>query len=141
MKKTFFLIVCLICTSCMAQSYNEMPCWVADDYSAVITKQEAILTSYLYPINLTRPIEDAELRIEFGDYRLIGIGGFGISYPGIDMRIDGEVLCSVGRRYLQGTSDAQESHAHAELIQNFKIYAEVYNKKILGFYKANIQGK
>ena len=135
MKKLLCFIMVFMCCSCDAQPESKMPCWITGDYSEMITTQEAILKSYLYPMNLKDPVADAKLRINNGDYRLIGIGGIGISYPGIDLRHDGDILCKLGGRYLQGTSDAHESKSHSQLIQKFSEYAGKYNAVVIEYYK------
>ena len=137
MKKLLLFVAYLTsCSSCVAQPNKELPCWITDDYSKMVTTQEAILNSYLYPIDLDNPVVDAQKKIKNGDYRLIGIGGFGINYPGIDMRKEGFILCKLGSRYLKGTSDAKEGDSHMKLIQRFNKYAEIYNTQILEFYQS-----
>jgi hypothetical protein len=117
--------------SCASQPETDMPCWMSGDYSQMITSQEAMLKTYLLPINLDAPEVDAKVRIRHGDYRLIGIGGLGIRYPGLDKKSQGNVLCRLGGRYIQGTSDAQEGESHAMLNTKFLEYAESYNAYVM----------
>lgn len=114
-----------------SQPETDIPCWMSGDYSQMITSQEAMLKTYLLPINLDAPEVDAKVRIRHGDYRLIGIGGLGIRYPGLDKKSQGDVLCRLGGRYIQGTSDALEGKSHAMLIANFLQYAESYNAYVM----------
>jgi len=135
-RMIFSLIFCACSYSCSAQSKIVLPCWLSGDYSKMITSQESMLKSYLLAINLDQPIADAKIRIKNGDYRLIGIGGIGVGYPGLNLKIEGDILCELGGRYLMGTSDGQEGRSHAALILKFGKYAEKYNAEILRFYRS-----
>ncbi len=132
----FIVVTSLLCFSCSSYAQNDLPCWVTGEYPNLLTKQEAMLKSYLLPMDLNDPIADAEVRIKNGDYRLIGVGGLGVSYLGLNMPSDSEMLCELGGRYLQGTGDVHESKSHDNLMKRFAEYAKQYNMKIIASYKA-----
>ena len=132
--KVFIHILILLIPACTFA--QETPCYLDEDnHTPPITTQIAVLKSYLYPINLDSPVDDAKLRIKLGDYRLLGIGGFGLTYPPLDLQKDSEILCTLGERYIQGTSDAIEGKEHSELISKFTEYATKYNEYIIQEYK------
>lgn len=120
---------------------EKVPCWVSGDSSKVITSQEAILKTYLLPIDLSDPQGDAKKRITHGDYRLVGIGGVGLKYPALDKSENRNILCKFGGRYIQGTSDAHESKNHAQLMSRFTAYAKAYNEVIIDYYKRKNRGQ
>ena len=138
MYKLFLIVLAItifsFSNSFASSSNNKIPCWVSGDAPDVITSQLSILKSYLLPINLDDPEGDAKKRIHNKDYRLLGIGGLGVEFPSVDSS-EKEILCTLGWRYIQGTSDVHESKEHIELIKKFKKYSEIYNKKILSFWK------
>jgi hypothetical protein len=114
---------------------GKVPCWVSGDSSKVITSQEAILKTYLLPIDLSDPQGDAKKRITHGDYRLVGIGGVGLKYPALDKSDENRnILCKFGGRYIRGTRDAHESENHTQLMSRFTAYAKAYNEVIIGYY-------
>ena len=141
MKRIIYFICCILKVSCVTGSEEQIPCWVSGDTIKVITSQEAILKTYLLPFDFNDPEGDAKIRISHGDYRLLGIGGFGLEYPSLDKSKDGHILCEFGGRYIQGTSDAYENESHAELISRFVEYAEAYNLVIINYYRLRILPK
>ena len=134
MKKITCLLFCVLCVACVSNAEEKPPCWVSGDSSKVITSQEAMLKTYLLPINLIDPKGDAEKRLNHGDYRLIGVAGLGLEYPPLNLSREGHILCEFGGRYIQGTSDVYESEAHADLASKFAEYAKSYNAVIIEYY-------
>jgi len=67
---------------------------------------------------------------------LIGVGGLGIGYPGLNVPDDGNILCELGGRYLQGIGDVYESKSHSKLMKQFAEYAKRYNMEIIASYQA-----
>ncbi len=124
MKIWVIFILLVISRSATADT----PCWADPDTVPEHFSTEAQLKTFLLPINLDDPVGDAEVRIAHGDLRLLAVGKFGIVFPGVENR---EVSCRLGFRYVDGTSDAFESRAHAELQGEIESYAKAYNQKIL----------
>ena len=112
---------------------DERPCWLDPDLISS-TSQFALLRTLQLPIRLDKPEEDARLRMKHGDFRLIGIGGLGVTYPGLKNM---ELLCKIGGRYIEGTSDMIEGKEHADLIEKFREYATKYNKIIINTWISN----
>lgn len=135
MRKIIYFLSCMLSASYAFSGEERIPCWVSGDNSEVITSQEAILKTYLLPVDLNDPQGDAKKRIIHGDYRLVGIGGFGLEYPALEKSTDGDILCKFGGRYMQGTSDVYESESHAQLTSRFVGYAKSYNEIIIDYYK------
>ena len=130
MKSLILIILLVVSVRIVA---DEKPCWMDPDFVSP-TKQLALLRTLLLPIRLDKPEEDAYLRMKHGDYRLIGIGELGITYPGLENM---ELLCKVGGRYIEGTSDMVEGEEHANLMRKFRKYAEEYNKIIISTWESN----
>jgi hypothetical protein len=97
------------------------------------TSEEAILKTYMLPINLEDPKGDFDKRIAHCDYRFISVNGLYLQYPGLKLSKDKELLDKVGHRSIEGTSDALENEEHADLVIKFGEYAESYNKCMLSF--------
>ncbi len=104
-----------------------------------LTSQESILRTYLLPTNLDDPKGDAYLRIDQGDYRLLGVAGFTIEFPTIDKVEDDQIICELGTRVIDGTSDVFESLKTADLMARYREYARVYNQTLVGHYDANLR--
>ncbi len=129
--KIFALSVSLVFSQSAAA---EIPCWSDPDTVPEQYSPEANLRSFLLPINLGDPVGDAELRIAHGDFRLLAVGRLGLIFPGVENR---EVSCRLGFRYIDGTSDAFESSAHAKLQEDVESYANAYNRKILAYIEGH----
>lgn len=144
MKKIFTLVaLVLFMPSKLFAGGNEdhVPCWISGDAPNVITTQLSILKSYLLPINLDDPEGDARKRLENKDYRILAIGGLGIVFPGLDTSKEGGILCTLGWRFIYGTTDAYENEEHINLIGSFTKYAKAYNAIILNHYKVRTTTK
>ena len=48
----FIVVTSLLCFSCSSYAQNDLPCWVTGEYPNLLTKQEAMLKSYLLPMDL-----------------------------------------------------------------------------------------
>ena len=107
------------------------PCWL----EASPTPLVAVLKTFRLPIRLDQPEADARLRMTHGDMRLLGVGGIGIGYPGLGGIEDVPILCALGGRYIEGTSDGIEGVEHAQLMEAFRLYAAEYNSVILAWYR------
>ena len=141
MSKIVYFSFCILSASFVFSEEDKFPCWISGDSSKEITSQEAILKTYLLPIDLSDPEGDAKKRITHGDYRLVGVGGVGLRYPALDKSEDGNILCIFGGRYIRGTSDAHESKNHVQLMSKFTAYAKVYNEVIIDYYKRKKRGQ
>ena len=120
-------------------SEAELPCWITGDDWGIKTTQKAMLMTYLLPVNLDDPKGDAELRLEHGDYRFLGVGGLGVSYPSINMSRDVNALCEYGGRYIEGTSDLYEGSEHMALSSKFLKYAQSYNQYVIDHHYEKIR--
>lgn len=130
MKSLPLIILLVVSVKIVA---DEKSCWLDPDLVSP-TKQLALLRTLQLPIRLDKPEEDARLRMKHGDFRLLGIGELGIIYPGLENM---DLLCKVGGRYIEGTSDVIEGEEHAKLMQKFREYAEKYNKLIISTWESN----
>ncbi|RUO18027.1 hypothetical protein CWE08_12045 [Aliidiomarina iranensis] len=107
-------------------------CSDAEDFKGSVY---GMLVSEMLPINAESPEEDAKVRFENGDYRLMGYGLYsGIKILGIDKLEENEV-CKYGVRVLPGMTDAFESPDHRRLVDELRVYIDEYNAymvKLLG---------
>jgi len=72
---------------------------------------------------------EVERAVARGDYRLIGIGGVGLFFPGLEYR-DGRIERAVktyGYRSIDGTSDYADSAEQAAFQEAAYEYARRYN--------------
>ncbi|MCO4321186.1 hypothetical protein [Aliidiomarina quisquiliarum] len=94
-----------------------------------------MLVSEMLPINVESPKEDAYVRFENGDYRLMGYGLYsGIKIPRIEKLEENEV-CKYGVRVLPGMTDAFESPDHRRLVDELRVYIDEYNAYIVSRLK------
>ena len=140
MKKITVVISLMFIAGCsVIISQDELlnraePCWISGDDWGLKTTQKAMLKTYLLAINLDDPKGDAKLRLEHNDYRFLGIGALGISYPSIDKSDDINALCEYGGRYIDGTSDVYEGPEHQALSIKVLKYAQSYNQYLIDHY-------
>ena len=118
------LAIFLVSAFSISAAAENVPCQNHPETSPKTT-QLGVLKTQLLPINLEFAQEDLVARLAHHDYRFIAIGGFGITYPGLENR---ELLCAHGFRFIHGTSDGLDSREHNQLVQAFTRYATTYNK-------------
>ena len=128
------LAATILSTNVLAQS-ADLPCWRDPNLEvSPSTSQLAVLRSYLLPIDLDQPAQDLQVRIQHGDLRFLGIGGFVLGFPGLENR---ELICEHGFRYIQGTTDGLDSPEHGRLVHQFEQYATEYNSLL----EAHVSGQ
>ena len=81
------------------------------------------------------PIVDAQKALASNDYRLVGVYGYVVSIPGVEMAQWLTYQQRYGLRPIEGTSDALEGEEHARLVRKATEYAERYNKHVLAHVK------
>jgi hypothetical protein len=90
---------------------------------------------WLYDAN---PHQDVQVAIENGDFRFMGVYGYSIVVPRIDIKcLDYEKDINP----IKGTSDAIESYEHAKLNAIAQVYAEAYNRRMWIYKKDNTEFK
>jgi hypothetical protein len=75
---------------------------------------------------------EVERAVARGDYRLVGIGGIGLFFPGLEYR-DGRVELiakKYGYRFIDGTSDYTDSPEQARFQTAAYEYARRYNMNL-----------
>jgi hypothetical protein len=95
-------------------------------YRIVIPPKRVLLARVMSRANVRREVKRA---IRRGDCRLIGIGGIGLFFPGLEDR-DNAVQKAVrefGYRFIEGTSDYAEDAEQAAYQQVAYNYARRYN--------------
>jgi len=112
-------------------SAEDVPCWLDPSIEPKVSLH-ASLKSLLLPIRLDEPENDAKLRFEHGDYRILANYGFTAEFTGIK---DKSIICKVGVRYLEGTSDGLEGREHLQLVEKVRVYARKYNLTMLRLLK------
>lgn len=81
------------------------------------------------------PIVDAQNALASNDHRLVGVYGYVVSIPGVEMSQWLTYQQRYGLRAIEGTSDALEGEEHARLVRKATEYAEHYNKHVLTHVK------
>lgn len=91
--------------------------------------QEAKLKTFLLPIDLNNPADDAKQRLNHGDTRFLAIGDIGIKIPGLPS--GGEHwVCLHGTRVVDGITDVGGDDEYNELVARVRRYVVEYNKSI-----------
>ncbi|MGH7847889.1 MAG: hypothetical protein ACREQW_22325 [Candidatus Binatia bacterium] len=81
------------------------------------------------------PIVDAQNALASNDHRLVGVYGYVISIPGVEMSQWPTYQQRYGLRPIEGTSDTLEEEEHSRLVRKATKYAEHYNKHVLTHVK------
>ena len=119
MHKVLAIASLILLTGCMETEFEKAQ-------APIIEKME-----WLYKAN---PDKDFENAIKKSDYRFIGIYGYSLSVPGIEMKcLDYEKDINP----IEGTSDAVLGYEHSKLIAIAKAYAEYYNLKMKIYLEEN----
>jgi hypothetical protein len=88
------------------------------------------LDASLESLNLAEPERDAERHLAAGDFRVIGIYGYSINFPGIPDEAWMRIFAEERFRAIEGTSDCVIGGRHMELISIASKYAERYNRHL-----------
>ena len=100
------------------------------DYDKAINK----IRSEMNWLNNANPDQDFEKAIRKKDYRFMGVYGYSLTTPGIDIKClnyDKDI------NPIKGTSDAVLGYEHAKLIAIAVTYSKHYNFKMKEYLKEN----
>ncbi len=97
---------------------------------AAISSRYAKLKTLLIPINLKSPKQDALIRLQHGDYRIIKMDGYR-PLPQIKENETRQLLCQLGERFIEGGGNYLESELWIDLVVQFQEYTLVYNETII----------
>ena len=90
------------------------------------TTTHGILLSEVLSVNLESPSEDASIRFDNGDYRLLAYGTYeGWTVPHFEL-FEGKEICRYGIKPFP-IFDSFESSEHAALVAHVKRYIDAYN--------------
>jgi len=120
-NKRLLLIGCLLLLPSCAQS----------EYDVVESKIKTQM-GWLYKAN---PDDDFQAAIRNKDYRFIGIYGYSLYVPGVDLKC---ISVEKDVNPIEGTSDAVLGYEHAKLIAIAGVYAEHYNFRMRTFREKNM---
>ena len=99
-------------------------CSTIDDFKSSLY---GMLKSDLLPIDANSPEEDAKLRIENGDLRLLAYGLLsGMKIPK-EQLLKKNQICLYGVKVIQGMTDSFESSEHRKLVHKLREYINKYN--------------
>jgi hypothetical protein len=79
------------------------------------------------------PATAVSAALERHDERFLGIVGFSLDVPGIDLEGDPDraMFDQYGTRVIAGTTDTPYDERHAQLINDARLYAAAYNRLLL----------
>lgn len=94
--------------------------------------QRAGLPGELLRLEHADPIADCNKAVEAGDYRFVGISGYGLNVPGAKRGVD---ISKYGCRAIPGTNDVIQSNEHLRLQEVASEYAMLYNEHLVHLIK------
>jgi hypothetical protein len=97
--------------------------------------QDSASVAKLRWVEYADPIVDAQNALASNDHRLVGVYGYVVSIPGLDISQWPDYQQRYGLRPIEGTSDALEGEEHARLVRKATEYAERYNRHVLRHVK------
>ena len=120
------MLMCLVATRSVSELAGATNTVLRTAYRIVIPSARVRRTRAMNRANVRREVARALKR---GDYRLVGIGGLGLFFPGLEGRDQAvqAVVAKFGYRFIDGTSDYAENAEQATYQSAAYNYARRYN--------------
>lgn len=124
MKKLIFIV----CLCSVLSAHGKVDCSQNEDY---FTTTEGMLLALTFAVDFDTPELDARRRIEVKDFRLWKYGRLsGFHIPNSE-KLEGDFICKMGTRVLEGVTDSFHSKEHADTASKAIRYAHIYNDYLI----------
>jgi len=107
-------------------------------FLGLVTGESASLVREAVALRHRRPSDKARLAATGDDYRLVGVAGFGVFFPGTPPEAESQLSTPLGVRQILGAGDGGD--AYVSLYQGASYdFALRYNSTILEHLKARVR--